>query len=261
MNFCFSSFFHAACSFLSELGTFFHFVSHTIFLTFTRKNSWKSLQEQLYEVGARSFPIIGGTGLATGLILSAQAFFILSEKGLTGITGIMVTKALLVELGPILTAFMITGRVGAAMCAELGTMKVTEQIDALRSMAVDPIHFLIVPRFLAGCLLFPLLTVCSSILGIIGGYCISVYSFHLSSADFLAPIPLHVSLFDCFSGLFKSVVFGFIIVTISCYCGLQTKGGASGVGKKTTQSVVSCYAVILTMDFFLTLFLHLYKHV
>lgn len=128
------------------------------------------VRDQLYYVGVTSLPVVAITGFSTGIVLAAQSHFQLSEFGLTSATGLMVTKAMLVELGPVLTAFMITGRVGAAMCAELGTMKVTEQIDALQSMNVDPLRYLVAPRFIAGISMLPLLTIFSTFMGVYGGY-------------------------------------------------------------------------------------------
>ena len=201
-------------------------------------------------------PVVAITGFCTGMVVAAQAYFQLQDKGLSSATGIMVTKAMLVELGPVLTAFMVTGRVGASICAELGTMRVTEQIDAMRSMTVDPLRYLVAPRFISGTLMMPLLTVFSSIMGILGGYLIAVHYYGMSSTSFLDPLPVHVTTFDVFSGLTKSFVFGVIIVTISCYRGLTTRGGAAGVGRSTTNSVVICYSVILIVNFLLTTLLN-----
>lgn len=203
-----------------------------------------------------SLPVVAITGFSTGMVLAEQAFFQLSDKGLASATGLMVTKAMIVELGPVLTAFMITGRVGAAMCAELGTMRVSEQVDALKSMAVNPYRYLLAPRILAGTVMMPLLTIFSSIMGIIGGYIIAVVYYGMPSTSFLDPLPTHVDNFDLFSGLTKAFVFGIIIVTISCYRGLTTRGGAAGVGKATTNSVVICYSVILIVNFLLTITLN-----
>jgi phospholipid/cholesterol/gamma-HCH transport system permease protein len=139
------------------------------------------------------------------------------------------------------------------MCAELGTMRVTEQIDAMRSMSVNPLQYLVAPRFIAGMLMMPLLSVFSSLMGVIGGYLVAVGYYNMAPSAFLDPLPIHVTYFDFFSGLVKSFVFGMIIVTISCYRGLTTSGGAAGVGKATTHSVVMCYSVILIINFFLTL--------
>ena len=176
----------------------------------------------MYEVGVMSLPVVAITGFSTGMVLAAQAYFQLSDKGLASATGLMVAKAMLVELGPVLTAFMVTGRVGASMCAELGTMRVTEQIDAMRSMAVDPLQYLVAPRFIAGTFMLPLLTVFSSIMGIIGGYVIAVYYYGMAPNTFLDPLPIHITTFDLISGIVKAFVFGIIIVTISCYRGMTT---------------------------------------
>lgn len=200
-----------------------------------------------------SLPVVAITGFSTGMVIAAQSFFQLSDKGLASATGLMVTKAMLVELGPVLTAFMVTGRVGASICAELGTMRVTEQIDALSSMAVNPLRYLVAPRFIAGIFMLPLLTIFSCACGILGGYILSVYYYNMPCSSFLDPLPEQITTFDLFSGIIKGFVFGFIIITISCYRGMATRGGAAGVGRATTNSVVICYSVILIGNFLLTL--------
>jgi phospholipid/cholesterol/gamma-HCH transport system permease protein len=172
------------------------------------------------------------------------------------VTGLMVTKAMMTELGPVLTAFMVTGRVGAAMCAELGTMLVTEQIDALQTMAVNPHRYLIAPRFIAGMFMMPLLTIFSIVMGIFGGYLISVHYFGMPPTTYMEPIPEHVRYFDLMTGIIKGFVFGVIILTIACYKGLRTSGGAAGVGRTTTNAVVVTYCTILFTNFFLTLALN-----
>ena len=135
------------------LGDYVALTMRVIWLAFTRPPAWSLIRDQMYDIGVLSLPVVAITGLSTGMVLAAQAFFQLSDKGLASATGLMVTKAMMVELGPVLTAFMVTGRVGAAMCAELGTMRVTEQIDALRSMSVNPLQYLIAPRFIAGAIM------------------------------------------------------------------------------------------------------------
>jgi phospholipid/cholesterol/gamma-HCH transport system permease protein len=239
--------------FLIEVSEYVFLIINVIWVIFRHPPHASLVRDQMYEVGVLSLPVVAITGFSTGMVLAAQAFFQLSDKGLASATGLMVTKAMMVELGPVLTAFMVTGRVGAAMCAELGTMRVTEQIDAIRSMAVDPLRHLVAPRFLAGLIMLPLLTVFSCLMGIIGGYVISVYYYHMSSTSFLDPLPVHITTFDLISGLIKAFVFGFIIITISCYRGMSTTGGAAGVGRSTTNSVVICYTVILIGNFLLTI--------
>lgn len=241
---------------LEALGEYFLLIFKVLIISVKRPPGWPLIRDQMYEVGVMSLPVVAITGFSTGMVLAAQSYFQLSDKGLASATGLMVTKAMLVELGPVLTAFMVTGRVGAAMCAELGTMRVTEQIDALRSMAVNPLQYLISPRFLAGILMLPLLTVFSCIMGVIGGYVIAVDYYGMPSNSFLDPLPIHITGFDFFSGMLKAFIFGVIIITISCYKGMTTTGGAQGVGRATTNSVVICYSVILIGNFLITVILN-----
>lgn len=238
---------------LTALGEYVALIFNVLWTIIKGSPSKGLIRDQMYEIGVMSLPVVAVTGFSTGMVLAAQSFFQLSDKGLASATGLMVTKAMMVELGPVLTAFMVTGRVGAAMCAELGTMRVTEQIDAIRSMAVNPLRHLVAPRFMAGITMLPLLTVFSCLMGIIGGYIIAVYYYNMPSNSFLDPLPIHITIYDFVSGLIKSFVFGFIIVTISCYRGMTTKGGAAGVGRATTNSVVVCYTVILIGNFLLTI--------
>lgn len=241
---------------LEALGEYITLIVKVLIVSVRNPPSWSLIRDQMYEVGVTSLPVVAITGFSTGMVLAAQSYFQLSDKGLVSATGLMVTKAMMVELGPVLTAFMVTGRVGAAMCAELGTMRVTEQIDALRSMAVNPLQYLVAPRFLAGMLMLPLLTVFSCIMGVIGGYVIAVDYYGLPSNSYLDPLPLHITGFDFFSGLLKAFIFGVIIITISCYKGMTTQGGAQGVGRSTTNSVVICYSVILIGNFLITVILN-----
>ncbi len=238
---------------LSAIGEYVLLILGVLWVTIRRPPSWDLIRDQLYSIGVLSLPVVAITGFSTGMVLAAQAFFQLSDKGLASATGLMVAKAMLVELGPVLTAFMVTGRVGAAMCAELGTMRVTEQIDALRSMSVNPLRYLVAPRFIAGFFMMPLLSIFSSIMGIFGGYIVAVYYYKMAPNAYLDPLPSHITNFDIVSGMIKAFVFGIIIVTISCFKGLLTTGGAAGVGRSTTNSVVICYSFILIINFLLTI--------
>ncbi|MCP5509850.1 MAG: ABC transporter permease [Chlamydiales bacterium] len=244
---------------IESIGSYARFVWDVIVAAIMKPPKWALIREQLFEVGLQSLPVVAMTGFSTGLVLAAQAFFQLSDMGLVGTTGIMVGEAMITELGPVLTAFMITGRVGASMCAELGTMYVTEQIDALQSMAVSPNRYLVAPRFIAATFMTPLLTIFSICMGIFGGYLITVYFFHMSPTTYFDPMPTHIHLFDLFMGFTKSVIFGIQIVTISCFRGMTTRGGAAGVGRATTNSVVICYTAILFSNFFITLGLNLVR--
>lgn len=242
--------------FLLAIGEYVQLLVDTVRATCWRPPKFRLVLKQMYNIGVGSLSVVSITGFFTGLVLAAQSFYQLEDKGLSGVTGLMVGKAMITELGPVLTAFMVTGRVGAAMCAELGTMKVTEQIDALLSMAVNPNRYLVAPRLISGMLMMPLLTLFSMVMGIFGGYLISVFFFNMSPASYFDPMPIHITLFDFFAGNVKAFFFGVMIMTISCYKGMNTSGGAEGVGKNTTNSVVVCYIAILFSNFFLTLALN-----
>ncbi|HEY2811301.1 MAG TPA: ABC transporter permease [Rhabdochlamydiaceae bacterium] len=239
------------------VGEYITLIVRVIKATFRRPPALNLILKQLYDIGVASLPVVSITGFSTGLVLAAQAFYQLSDKGLSSVTGLLVAKSMMTELGPVLTAFMVTGRVGAAMCAELGTMRVTEQIDALQSMAVNPHRYLIAPRFIAGTLMMPLLTIFSIIMGIFGGYLISIYYFGMSPSSYFDPMPTHITYFDFVTGIIKGFVFGMQIMTIACFKGLRTVGGAAGVGRFTTQSVVITYCFILLTNFFLTVGLNI----
>lgn len=239
--------------FLDSLGAFTKMMLQMMWSALRHPPSLRLIRNSLYDIGVASLPVIAITGLSTGMVLAAQAYFQLSDKGLTGTTGIMVAKSMLVELGPILTAFMITGRVGASITAELGSMKVSEQLDALRSMAIDPLNYLVAPRFIAMTSMVPILTIFSCCMGIFGGYLVAVGLYGMPLHDFFDPMPIYITWFDIVSGLTKSCAFGLLIVCISCYRGMITEGGAAGVGRSTTQSVVICYTAILLANFILTL--------
>lgn len=236
-----------------HLGAYVRLCAQTLQSLIARPPPWELLRDQIYQMGVLSLPVVAITGLSTGMVLATQSFIQLSDKGLASATGILVVKAMLSELGPILSAFMITGRVGAALCAQLGSMQVTEQIDALRSMAASPIDYLLAPRFLAAMISAPLLTLFSNFMGVFGGYIIATCVFGLSSSNYLDPLPQNVTPFDLVTGLVKSLVFGFLMVSICCYKGLNAKGGAAGVGRATTQSVVACYSSFLVFNFAMTL--------
>jgi phospholipid/cholesterol/gamma-HCH transport system permease protein len=242
--------------FLAGIGEYIRLISDVFKSLFKKFPRWSLVRDQLFSIGVMSLGVVAITGMSTGIVLAAQSIYQLSPKGLANITGVMVAKAMITELGPVLTAFMVTGRIGAAMCAEIGTMKVTEQIDAIRSMAVNPNSYLIAPRFIAGIIMVPLLTSFSILMGIMGGYFISTYFFHLSTANYFNPMPLHISSFDIMAGTIKSICFGILLITISCFKGMKTKGGAEGVGKSTTNSVVISYISILISDFLITIALN-----
>ena len=204
-------------NFLAAFGEYISLIVDVMKSMFLHLPRWSLIRDQLYNIGVSSFTVVAITGISTGIILASQSFYQLSEKGLAAVTGLMVAKAMITELGPVLTALMVTGRVGSAMTAELGTMRVTEQIAALQSMAVDPNNYLIAPRFIAGTIMLPLLTMFSIALGILGGYFISTLFFGMAPATYFDPMPFHISAFDLITGVVKSILFGIFLVTICCY--------------------------------------------
>lgn len=244
--------------FVVAIGAFVRFVGQTFKVIVLHPPRPKLVLKQLFNIGVASLGVVSATGFFTGLVLAAQAFYQLSNKGLAPITGLMVGKAMMTELGPVLTAFMVTGRVGAAMCAELGSMKVTEQIDALETMSINPLRYLVAPRLLAGLMMMPLLTIYNVIVGILGGYLISVFYFGMAPETYIDHMPVHLTVFDFVTGIIKAFFFGILIMSISCFRGMNTSGGAEGVGKTTTNSVVISYCCILFMNFFLTMALNLF---
>lgn len=244
---------------VASLGEYARMLAHVVKVTLQRPPRFSLILKQLFDIGVASLPVVAITGLSTGMVLAAQSFYQLSDKGLASVTGLMVAKAMMTELGPVLTAFMVTGRVGAAMCAELGTMQVTEQIDALKTMAVNPNRYLIAPRLLAGIFMMPLLVVFSMVMGIFGGYLVAVYLFGMAPITYFDPMPVHITYFDFSTGMIKSLVFGILIMTIACYKGMKTTGGAAGVGRATTNSVVVTYCCILFLNFFLTVALNILR--
>ena len=214
---------------------------------------------QLDQVGVRSISIVVITSAFIGMVLALQTAYSLAEFGGKLFIGKVVSLSLVRELAPVLMSLMVGGRVGAGITAEIGTMRVTEQIDALRALATNPVRKLVVPRVIATTLMFPLLTIVSNALGIFGGLIIAVANLHLSANYYIRSVIETVKYNDLASGIGKTFFFGFSIGLIACYNGLRTSGGADGVGRSTTMTVVSGAITVLIMDFFLTkLFLFIF---
>lgn len=214
---------------------------------------------QFDQIGVRSISIVAITSLFIGMVLALQTAYSLSDFGGSLFIGKVVSLSLIRELAPVLMALMVGGRVGAGIAAELGTMKVTEQIDALRALATNPVRKLVVPRVLATTVMMPLLTLLACFIGIVGGLVIAVGSLHLSSNFYIRSVIETVKYNDLGSGIGKTFFFGFAIGLIACFNGLSTTGGADGVGRSTTATVVTASITVLIMDFFLTkLFLFLF---
>jgi phospholipid/cholesterol/gamma-HCH transport system permease protein len=213
------------------------------------------LVEQLESIGVGSLTVVLLTGVFTGMVLALQSGMTMDQYGARSVVGRLVSASMVKELGPVLTALMLTGRVGSGIAAELGSMVVTDQINALRALGTDPVRKLVVPRVLAGVLMTPALTVISDFVGIIGGGIIAVYELQVASSVYWKSISDALFIQDAWMGLIKPFVFGFLIVSIGCHVGLQTRGGTQGVGRATTNAVVRGSVAVLAVDFFLTRFL------
>jgi phospholipid/cholesterol/gamma-HCH transport system permease protein len=207
---------------------------------------------QMDSLGVGSLSIVILTGVFTGMVLALQSSATLDAFGARPYVGRLVCISMVRELGPVLTALMVTGRVGSGMAAELGSMVVTQQIDALRVLGSDPVRKLVVPRVLACMMMVPVLTVLSDTLGIFGGALISIFSLKLTWTFYWRSVAGALMLNDIIMGLSKPIVFGFILSSVGCYMGLSTRGGSLGVGAATTRSVVVASVLILCTDFFLT---------
>lgn len=228
------------------------FILRTIIACFILPFRFQLFLIQMLQIGVNSSLVIILIGGFTGAVLAVQGEYTLAKFGATAFTGSAVALSLIRELGPVLTALMVIGRAGSAITAEIGIMKITEQIDALRSMAVDPIRYLMVPRFLAGLVIMPLLTAVFIVVGIGGGYLVGVGLLGLNSGTFMNEMISSVSTMDIYSGLIKAFVFGFIFAWVACYKGYTSGFGAVGVNKATTQSVVTASVGVLIVDYFLT---------
>jgi phospholipid/cholesterol/gamma-HCH transport system permease protein len=220
---------------------------------------WKNLRllgPQMYQIGAQSIPVVMITGLFIGMVLAVQTIMQFRAIGREAAMGSIVNLSVLRELGPVLAGVMLAGRVGGGLTAELGTMRVTEQIDALRSMGSDPHRVLVMPRFLACVLLIPVLVLYADFMGILGGYIVSVHVYGVDSNAFWETARGTVESFDIFYGPFKSVFFGAAIALISCYKGFRSAPGAAGVGRACTEAFVASSMTVIAMDFFLGMLLN-----
>jgi len=208
--------------------------------------------QQMDAIGVSSLSIIIMTGFFTGGVLALQASKSLQSFGAVNLTGQLVALSLIRELGPVLTALMIAGRVGSGIASELGSMVVTEQIDAMRALGTDPTKKLVSPRMIACTTMVPLLTVMADLFGLVGGWIVSSYTLRLNSNLYWSTALRSVEYIDALEGLIKPIVFGFIIGMVGCYFGLRTTGGTRGVGQSTTQAVVFASIIVIVSDFFLS---------
>lgn len=207
---------------------------------------------QMVQVGVMSFPTVGLACLFMGIVLAMQGAYQLQQFGATDWVSDLVGVSMFREIGPLITAVVVIGRSGSAITAELGTMKVAEEIEALEVMAIDPVHYLVVPRVLAMIVMVPTLTILGECLGLFGGWLIAVTSLHLDPFMYVTRLINAVLLRDIYSGLLKSVLFGGLVGSIACFYGIRVEGGAEGVGKATTLSVVTSLTSVLATDCLLT---------
>lgn len=236
-----------ALEFLEAAGGSIMMFGQAVALSFTRPFGLRRLLQQAQKMGVESLPVVILTAVFTGIILAVQGTYQIAKFGAAAYVGGIMGITMLRELGPVLTALVVSGRVGAGIAAELGTMNVTEQIDAMRSLATNPIKYLVVPRLWSGCIMIPALTIVADVVGIFGGWAVSVTTLGIPSQVFFHHFSNLVGYNDLFLGLMKTFVFGIIISIVGCYQGFNTTGGAEGVGRSTTKSVVtSCIAVLLS---------------
>ena len=237
---------------LEQIGRIALFAIEAIMLAFRPPFRLRLIGRQLIDVGYYALPVVGLTAIFTGMVLVLQSYTgftrFNAESAIPNVVVISLTR----ELGPVLAGLMVAGRIGAAMAAEIGTMRVTEQIDALSTLSTNPIKYLVVPRLVAGLISLPLLVAVADIIGVFGGYVIAIYKLGFNSSAYIKNTVDFVTSLDVVSGLVKAAVFGFIVALMGCYNGYHSRGGAQGVGAATTNAVVSASILILVFNYMLT---------
>jgi phospholipid/cholesterol/gamma-HCH transport system permease protein len=239
-------------SFLQTIGALCLFTSRTIVSGLAGPYHLRMIGRQMVDIGYYSLPVVGLTAIFTGMVLALQSHTGFSRFEAQSAVATIVVLSMTRELGPVLAGLMVAGRVGASMAAELGTMRVTEQIDALTTLSTDPFKYLVWPRVLAGFLMLPLLVLVADIIGVFGGYLVGIYKLGFSPQDYLNRTFDYLEADDVISGLIKAAIFGFIVALMGCYQGYHSKGGAQGVGAATTKAVVSASIMILTANYIVT---------
>ncbi|MFD2234145.1 MlaE family ABC transporter permease [Phaeospirillum tilakii] len=238
--------------FLAQIGRVSAFtavaLSHTVRPPFYPR----LILRQMIEIGYFSLPVVGLTAIFTGMVLALQSYTGFARFSAEGAVATVVVLSMTRELAPVLAGLMVAGRVGAAMAAEIGTMRVTEQLDALTTLSTNPFKYLIAPRLIAGLLMVPLLVLIADIIGVFGGYLVGVYKLNFNSATYITRTWDYLEALDVISGLAKAAVFGFLITLLGCYNGYYSKGGAQGVGAATTNAVVSSAIMILVFNYLIT---------
>ena len=237
---------------LLEVQEYLRLVAATARALFTRPYYYRDIVEQFMAIGMGSMTVVLLTGTFTGMVLALQSGITLDMFGARSMVGRLVSASMVKELGPVLTALMVTGRVGSGIAAEIGSMMVTDQISALRALGSDPIRKLVLPRVLAGVIMVPVLTVIADAIGMVGAWIIAVTQLKVAGSVFWNSVVLGLFIQDVWMGLIKPFFFGFVIVTIACHVGLRTSGGTQGVGRATTNAVVAGSVAVLAVDFLRT---------
>jgi phospholipid/cholesterol/gamma-HCH transport system permease protein len=238
-------------SLLRQMGHMFVFLINSLSFIFVPPFKFRLLLREIRFIGTKSMSVIFLMGSFTGMVLALQVFYTLRKVGSEALLGPAVALSLIRELGPVLSALTVTGRAGSAITAEIGIMRITEQIDALTSMALNPIRYLIVPKIVAAIIVFPLLTSIFDAIGIFGGYVVGVKLLGMSSGTYFSQMEHFVDLQDVRIGLYKSLTFGVLVLWVCCYKGFYTGYGAEGVSKATTEAVVMSSVLILISDYIL----------
>ena len=248
----FASIGRTVIAFASHIGRITIFTSRSLYHCVTPPFYWHLLIRQIIEIGFYSLPVVGMTAIFTGMVLALQSYTGFARFNAEGAVAGVVVLSITRELAPVLAGLMVSGRIGAAMAAEIGTMSVTEQLDALKTLSTDPFKYLIAPRIIAGILMLPILVLVADIVGVFGGYLISIYKLGFNPTIYLERTWEILEPIDVISGLVKASVFGLIISLMGCFHGYHSRGGAQGVGAATTNAVVSASVLILAFNYVIT---------
>ena len=242
----------AFIGFLSVSGRVVMFAGMALASAATPPFYIRSILREMVNIGYFSLPVVGLTAIFTGMVLALQSYTGFSRFSAESAVATVVVLSVTRELGPVISGLMVAGRVGGAMAAEIGTMRVTDQIDALVTLSTDPLRYLVLPRLLAGMITLPMLVVIADIIGVFGGYLVGVYKLGFNPQAYLNGTWQHLETNDVVSGLVKAAVFGLIVALMGCYQGYHSRGGAEGVGRATTHAVVSASILILVVDYLIT---------
>jgi phospholipid/cholesterol/gamma-HCH transport system permease protein len=239
-------------AFLAALGRIASFAVQALAAAVTPPFFPRLILRQIVDIGYFSLPVVGLTAIFTGMVLALQSYTGFSRFNAESAVATVVVLSVTRELGPVIAGLMVAGRVGAAMAAEIGTMRVTDQIDALTTLSTDPLRYLVLPRLVAGFVALPFLVLVADIIGVFGGFLVGTYKLNFNPVSYLTQTGQHLETMDVVSGLVKAAVFGFVVTLMGCYHGYQSRGGAAGVGQATTYAVVSASILILLLDYVLT---------